>query len=93
MNETELLLNRVLKLEKRVRNMKLLATVVVIVIAALGLMGQVSAPPRVPMTINQLDELQTLPRGLKLGAPPSRTRSVRTRSSLWMRKGRTAHRW
>lgn len=68
MNETELL-NRVLKLEKRVRNMKLLATIAVIVIAALGLMGQVSAPPSVPMTINQLDELQTLPKGLKVAAP------------------------
>ena len=70
MNETELLLNRVLKLERHVRNMKLLATVVVIVIAALALMGQASAPPRVPMTINQLDELQTLPKGLQVAAPP-----------------------
>jgi hypothetical protein len=69
MNETELLLNRIASLESRVRSMKLLATIVIIVIAALVLMGQVSAPPRVPLTINQLDELQSLPKGLPAAAP------------------------
>lgn len=69
MNETELLLNRILKLEKRVRNMRLLAAFTVIVIAALVLMGQARVPPRVPLTINQVDELQSIARNVPAAGP------------------------
>jgi hypothetical protein len=62
MNEVELLSLRVRVLESRFRQVKAIAIIACVVLAALGLMGQVNTPPRVPLTINQLDELQTLPK-------------------------------
>ena len=63
MTDLELLSRRLQTLENRFRTMKLLAVIACIVVVALGLMGQAQRLPLVPLSINQLDELQTLPKG------------------------------
>jgi len=62
MTDLELLSRRLQTLENRFRTLKLLAVIAGMVLAALLLMGQAPSPlPRVPLTINQVDELKTLP--------------------------------
>ncbi len=62
MTDLELISNRVLKMENRLRWMKVLAIIALIVIAAGAIMGQASRPPQVPIGLDQVDELKQLQR-------------------------------